>query len=463
MPQKRSVPLPFALALTLALAGLAPLARAAATDAPAPAADSAAAAPDTLAASADTLASATPPAPHDYVAEIRANYTPRSRAYAGVRAVLTFVEPLYGIAVAALLLFSGLSARMRDVAHAMGRARYVRVLVYLAEYLGVTFVLGFPLAWYQTFALEHEYGLSNQSFGAWLGEQGISILVALVLLGVVPMLALVYRDFEKHPRGWWLRLAIGTLPVIAAVILISPYLDALYNKFTPLRDAALRTEIVSLAERAGIPGRNVYEVDKSRQTKKYNAYVNGFGATQRIVLWDTTLEGMTKDEILFVMGHEMGHYVLRHIWKTILLLSALSFLLFWLAQRLTDLLVARWGPRWGFTATHDVASMPLLVAVLTVVLFVALPVINGYSRVLEHESDTFGLEVTRLNHAAAGAFIKLGSQNRSDPEPPAWRVWLLYSHPPLIERVRYVTSYRPWEEGRPNRVFKGEPYRRAAD
>ncbi len=455
-------PLALAVTLTLAFAPAGFAAPAPGAGAPA-AADSAAIAPggsspaaaDSAAlAAADSSAPAAPAPPVDHLAEIRANFTRESRAYSQKRGALALLDPFYSIAVALLVLATGLSARMRDIAHALGSSRYVRVLVYLTLYSLVGAALGFPFAWYQGFALEHQYALSNQSFGAWLREEGIGLAVSLCFLGVVPLVALAYGALEKQPRRWWLWLALGTLPVILAGSLISPYVDGLTNKFTPLRDQALKREIVALAEKAGIPGRNVYEVDKSRQTRKYNAYVSGFGVSQRIVLWDTTLKGMRKDEILCVMGHEMGHYVLHHIWKGILLTSLLSFLLFFLAARLLDPLVARFGPRWGFTALHDLAAMPLLVAVLTLLSFAAQPVVNGYSRGVEHESDIFGLEITHDNDAAARAFIKLGSQNRSDPEPPAWRVWLQYSHPPLAERVRFAMEYRPWERGEPNRLFR---------
>ncbi len=434
------------LALTLARATHAAEPPAATAPLAAPGADSTAVV-DTMKAA--TLA--------DYLAEIHANFTPESRRYAGIRAFLAVVDPFIAILIALIVLATGLSARMRDVAHRVSSRRYVRVLIYLILYSLVSFVIGFPLGWYEGFALEHRFGLSSQSFAGWLGEEGISLVVSILFLGVVPLIALAYGALEKQPKRWWLWLALGTLPVILGAVLIAPYVDGLYNKFTPLRDQQLKSEIVALAQKAGIPGRNVYEVDKSRQTKKYNAYVNGFGVSQRIVLWDTTLKGMKQDEILFVMGHEMGHYVLHHIWKSVLVLSLLSFALFWLSAGMLTPLVKRFGPRWGFTQLHDIASLPLLAAVLTVVSFVAQPVTNGLSRGTEHEADIFGLEVTHSNDAAARAFIKLGSQNRSDPEPSAWRVWMFYTHPPLGDRVRFAMTYRPWEQGEPDRMFKPRP------
>jgi len=433
---------PFLTAALALTACIAPAARAQS--------DSSFAAQDSL----SLAAASTPDSVHDYVAEVRASFTPENRAYSNRRVAIALIDSLYAIAVGMLILFSGLSARMRDVAEALGKRRYVHVLVFLTLYSLVAWVLSFPLSWYAGFALEHQYGLSTQSFGGWLADELKGQAVIVFFLGVFPLLALGYHTIEKSPRGWWLRFALATLPIVLFFTLIEPIaIDPIFNTFTPLQDAKLEGEILDLAARAGIPARNVYQVDQSTKTVKYNAYVNGFGASQRIVIWDTTLKGMKHDEILFVVGHEMGHYVLKHIWKGIAEISIASFALFWLAARLMTFAVARWGARWKLRAVHDVAAMPLLAVVLTVISLIAQPIANAISRRTEHEADLFGLEVTHLNDAAARAFIKLGSQNRSNPEPAAWLRILEYTHPPMLDRVRTALDYHPWTEGKPNRYF----------
>jgi Zn-dependent protease with chaperone function len=371
---------------------------------------------------------------------------------------LAFFTPLYDLIIALVILFSGLAAAMRNVAHGFGSKLYVRVLIFLSLYTVVDFVLGFPLACYRGYALEHQYGLSTQTLGAWLGDQGKNAVVNVAVFGVVPILWLAWRALARWPRHWWLPVAAGTLPLIVAGTLLQPLvIDPLYNTFTPLRDQQLKERILDLAARAEIPGRNVYEVNKSAQTRKFNAYVSGFGPSQRIVLWDTMLEGMEGDEILFVMGHEMGHYRLGHIWKGIGLYSAMSFLFFFLVARLAGWAAARFGPLWGFDHLGDVAAMPLLTATMTLLALVAQPAINGFSRAIEHEADVFAVEVTRDNDAGARAYLKLGSQNRSNPEPSRFVKLFLYTHPPLIERMRFTLDYRPWEEEKENRYFKGRP------
>lgn len=394
--------------------------------------------------------------PRDYIAEVRAGFTAENRDYSGTRTVLALVSPLYDILIALVILFSGLAVTMRRVAHGLGQRLYVRVLVFLILYVAADFVLGFPLSVYRGFALEHQYGLSTQSLGDWIAEQGKQAVVGVATLGILPILWLAYRAVRRWPRGWWLPVAAGTVPLIVAGALLQPLvIDPLYNRFTRLGDPRLEARILELAARADIPGRDVYQVDKSSQTRKYNAYVSGFGPSQRIVLWDTMLKGMAEDEILFVMGHEMGHYRLGHIWKGIGLFSALSFGFFFVVSRIAGWATARFGELWGFTEVGDVASMPLLAATLTVVALLTQPAVNGFSRAIEHEADVFAVEVTRDNDAGARAFLKLGSQNRADPEPAPFVKLFLYTHPPLIERIAFALEYRPWREGRANRRFHG--------
>lgn len=389
-----------------------------------------------------------------YVAEVRAGFTPENRAYWTTRVVLEIAALLYGIAAGLFLLFSGGSARIRDVAQARGRNRYLRTLIYFALYSAAMFVLFLPLAVYSGWVLERQYDLTSQSLGGWLGDELKGLLVSIVFLGGTGLVALAYRAIERYPRRWWLWLAVGSIPVVVVSTLIQPVLiDPVFNKFEPLKDEQLRQRIVALAAEAGIPGRNVYEVDKSKQTKKYNAYVNGFGASQRIVLWDTILEGMEDDELLFVMGHEMGHYRLGHIWKGIAFFSVLAFGVFFGCGVFMTWATRRFGARWGFRDLHDLASMPLFAIALSLAGLVAQPAVNAYSRAIEREADTFGLEVTRLNDAAARAFIKLAAQNKSNPEPPRVLEWFQYSHPPVVQRVSHALIYRPWESGLPNQKF----------
>jgi STE24 endopeptidase len=413
---------------------------------------------DSATADSAALARASATPARDYASEVRAGFTRESRAYATTRAALAFLAPVYGILVNLFLLFSGFAGRMRDVARGLGHRRYVRILVFLILYSAAGLVLSFPLTLYDGFLLEHRYGLSNQAFAAWLGDLAKGEVLAIVLFGLLPIITLAYGVIERHPRRWGLWLALGTLPLIVAGALIEPVVvDPLFNQFKPLADQPLKQEILALAARAGIPAHDVYVVDKSAQTKTYNAYVNGIGASQRIVLWDTTLSGMRPDEILFVMAHEMGHYRLHHVWKGLLLVGLLGIVLFLLAQAMVHRAIRRWGRRWGFREAHDEASIPLLVLTLSLLSLLAQPLVNAGSRRFEHEADVYALEITHANDAGARAFIALASQNRSDPEPPRLLELIEYSHPALMERIRFAMAYRPWEQGAPKLLYREAP------
>lgn len=408
-------------------------------------------------------APAAPAGARDYLAEAAAAFTPENRSYSDTRVFLMIAGPLYGILAGLLLMFTGLSARFRDIAHGLGHRLYVRVLVYFTLYSTAIFALSLPLAWFEEFALEHQYGLSNQTLLGWAGDSVKSLVFSIFAVGVVPLLALAWARVQASPRGWWRWIALGTLPVTLAAVVLQPVVfDPMFNKFTPLRDAELRTQILSLAAQAGIPGRNVYEVDMSSKTKKINAYVSGFGASQRIVLWDTALQSLKRDEILFVMGHEMGHYVLNHIWKYLALISLGAFAGFWLCARIAEWWLSAFGARWGVTSVSDLAAMPVLLLSLTMVTLIAMPGLNWVSCLIEHESDIYALELTHDNDAGARAFLQLAKDNRSNPEPAEWVRILLYDHPPLGDRIRFALEYRPWEKGEPNRFYRPRPANLAA-
>ena len=394
----------------------------------------------------------------DPVAEIRAAFTPASRRYARVRQGLALIDPLWDVAAALLLLAGGLSSRLRTFAERCFRSHYLRVLVFLTLAGLVVFAVRLPVAAFRDFWWEHRYGLSNQSWLDWGVEQLKVFGLNVAILGATGMVALALWGVEHAGRRGWLWLSLGTLPVAVIAVLLQPIVfEPAFNRFEPLGNAQLDRRILALAARAGIPARHVFQVDKSRQTRTVNAYVSGFGPSQRIVLWDTALQRLSEDELLAVMGHEMGHYKLHHLWRGIAWMWLLSFPVFFAAARLVDGAVARWGRRWGLRGAADVATLPLYVLVLTVLLALAQPVVNAFSRGIEHEADVFGLEATHLNDAAARAFVKLGSENRSDPDPPVAIRLLLYTHPPLIDRVRLALAYHPWTAGLPNRYYHGPP------
>jgi Zn-dependent protease with chaperone function len=372
--------------------------------------------------------------------------------------IVWFVGLLWGIGVPALIFASGLSARLAVLAKHLSARFFFATALYALLYSALGFLLGLPFDWYATFFRPHAYALSNQTAAKWFSDA----LVSLALDGGVAAILLwvPYLLLSRTPRLWWLWLSLLCVPFICFVLVVEPvWVAPLYNHFGPMKDASLERQILGLAERAGIEGGRVFEVEKSVDTKTLNAYVNGLGATKRIVLWDTLLAKLAPDEVLAVMAHEMGHYVLDHVLLSIPVLSLGILVSLYATHRTAPWILRRFGARAGVFELRDMASFPLLLVLLQLYGFLLTPFGFAFSRHLEHEADRFSLEITRDNHAMASALAQLQTNNLSIPWPARWWVWLHYTHPPLGERIEFANQYRPWASGEPlryARLFRDE-------
>ena len=358
--------------------------------------------------------------------------------------VLWAVSTALGLLIPAILLFTGLSARVRQLAQRIGRRWLLMVALYALLFTLITALLTLPLAYYEEFLRQHAYGLSNQSFGRWLGEWLKGVAVSAVGLSLV--LWIPYVLLRRSPKRWWLYAGLATIPIATMVLVITPiWVDPLFNHFGPMKDKALEARILSLAQRAGIEGSRVYEVDKSMDTRTVNAYVTGLGGTKRIVLWDTILARLEPNQILFVTAHEMGHFVLGHTLIFIIGAAALITASLYVVHRVAGRLIARFSRRFGFDQLSDLASFPLLMLLGSIVSLALIPLLLALSRYQEHEADRFALEITRDNRAAATTFVRLQEENLAIPRPgPLYTLWR-GSHPALGDRVDFANHYRPWE------------------
>ena len=244
-----------------------------------------------------------------------------------------------------------------------------------------------------------------------------------------------YLLLRKSPKRWWLYTGMAAVPLMIFVVFVSPlWIDPLYNDFGPMQDKALETKILALAERSGIEGGRVYEVNASADTNAVNAYVTGFMGSKRIVLWDTTIKKLQEDELLFIMAHEMGHYVLGHVAKGIALFSVVILVVLYLIHRTAGVVIGRFKGRFGFEELSDIASLPLIIVLVKVLSLVITPVVLTHTRHIEHESDRFGLEITHDNNAAARSFVALQEENLGYPRPGLlYKIWRS-SHPTLGDR-----------------------------
>lgn len=354
----------------------------------------------------------------------------------------------WAFVVPALLLFTGVSSRLRDAARRVGRGWFLTIGIYCLFYGLIVFAIDLPLAYYHGFVRQHAYGLSNQSPGRWFGNTLKGLAVELT--GGFLFLWVPYLLIARSPRRWWLSTTLLSLPFSFFVMLIAPvWIDPLFNDFGPMKDKELERKIDALAGRAGISGGDIFEVNKSVDTKALNAYVKGFLGTKRIVLYDTLLDQLDDREVLAVMGHEMGHYALGHVTRSILLASIVVLMSLLLVDRVGRRLIARYSGRFGFDTLSDVASVPLLVILLQASTFLFSPIALAYSRYQEHEADCFAIELTGTNHSAARAFAKLQRENLGVPwQSPLEKIFRA-THPSIGERIEYCNRYRPHREGAP--------------
>lgn len=364
--------------------------------------------------------------------------------------VLWVADTALGFLLPGLILFTGASAGLRSLAQRVTRSWLGTVVLYTVLLVVLLYLLALPLAFYREFIREHAYGLSNQTLAKWVGDAGKELAVTCVAAALVVWVP--YLLLRRSPRRWWLYAGLAALPLLILIHLVAPvYVDPLFNRFRPMRDTVLESRILALAERAGIEGSRVYQVEKSVDTKTVNAYVTGLGGTKRIVLYDTLLERLDPDEVLFVVGHEIGHYVLGHVRRFVLAAWLLIVLSLYLIHRVAGALIARHRLRFGFDHPADVASLPLLLLLAGAAGLAASPALLALSRRAEREADRFGLELTRENHAAATAFVKLAALNLEVPRPGPIYTLFRASHPSLAERIEFANRYRPWAIGAPLR------------
>jgi STE24 endopeptidase len=309
----------------------------------------------------------------------------------------------------------------------------VQVLLYGLQWVVAAFILGLPLAIYQGFVREHQYGLATQGFGGWFGDQLKGLLVTLVL--VPPVLALLYAAVRRMGARWWVGASGGAFVLILFLMMLSPvFIDPMFNDYRPLREGPVREAVLSLARANGVPTDNVVEFDASRQTTRISANVSGFLGTTRVALNDNLLERTSEPEIKAVMGHEMGHYVLNHAFRLVAYMSLVLALGFWFVQRGFDGALARWGRRLGLRDRADPAALPLALAILSLFFCLVTPVVNTIIRQAEAEADMFGIDAAREPHGFAMAAMRLSTYRKIHPGP--LEEFLFYDHPSGYERVQ---------------------------
>ena len=376
-------------------------------------------------------------------------------AYARARHELYFLDVAYGILLLVLLLQLRVAPAFRNWAEKWTDNPFGQVFVFTPLLLLTIDVLSLPTAiWAHHLALEYQQSIQN--WGSWLSDwfkgEGVEMAIFILLVWVL------FAVIRKSPRRWWFWFWVSAVPLIILGAVIEPVVvEPLFYKFTPLAatEPALAANIERMTERAGapIPQSRIFEMNASAKLRELNAYVTGLGASKRVVVWDTTIRRMTGDEVLFVTGHEMGHYVLNHVRNGILISCGVLIAFLYLAYRMLHWMLARWGQTWSIRGPDDLAALPVLILLLSIFGFLFTPIQNAVSRHVEHQADQYGLEVIHglipdAPVVAAHAFQILGEVDLEEPNPSTAVKFWFYNHPPLDERMRFAETYDPWSQGR---------------
>jgi STE24 endopeptidase len=373
-------------------------------------------------------------------------------------AVIGFV---YGLVVLWLILLWKLAAKYRDCAERSSSRRFVQGLVFSPLLLLTIAVFSLPLDIYGE-VVEKRYGISVQGWGSWSWDWIKSGLIGLVI-GTI-LIWLLYTVIRRSRRRAWFYFWLMAVPIGVFLFFLGPWvIDPMFHKFEPLqqKDPALTASLEQMVQRAGenIPPERMFWMGAGEKTTALDAYVTGIGASKRMVVFDTTIAKMNNRQIVYVAGHETGHYVLQHIPKGLAFFATLLLLFFYLVHRLIGWVLTKWGAAWGVRGLDDWASLPVLLFLLSFLFFVTNPVASAFSRHLEHQADQFGLEVTHgltpdSGPVAAQAFQILGEVDLADPDPNPVNVFLYYDHPPISDRVSFCLTYNPWEYGRGGKFVK---------
>ncbi len=369
-------------------------------------------------------------------------------AYSRAGYRLYFLSVFWNLAVILTLLRSGLIAKLRGFAESRSPSHFLQAVLFVPTLFALLALLHLPIRLYWHH-LSLYYQQSIQPWGSWLWDwtKAELLSIALALLVVTLLFALI----RSKPRSWWLFAWLGAIPLSLFLGFITPwYVDPLFNKFRPLQEShpQLIQSIGELSRRAGIPipPDRMFLMEASAKTNAINAYVTGLGASKRIVIWDTSIRKTKPEELLFIVGHEMGHYVLGHVLKGFAYFLALLFFALFLAYRLLQWMIARWGSAWGIRGQSDWAGLGVLLLLLNIMSFFGEPIGNAISRMQEHAADAYGLQLIQglfpnANEVAAHSFQVLGEEDLDDPNPPKFIVLWLYSHPPLNDRLQFAHDF----------------------
>ena len=377
------------------------------------------------------------------------------------RTTLHFAGEGWAILQLLLLLALSIPARMRNVAENLTRNRWGQCFLFVFLFLMAITLLNLPLRIYGHHVAV-AYGLSVQGWGGWAWDLTKGFLLTWFVASL--LVRMLFWVIWRAPKHWWFWFWIPTMAAVLFGVFLSPIVvDPLFDKFEPLqkRDPALVAQLEKVVARSGVtlPPDRMFYMQASQKVTSLNAYVTGFGPSKRLVLWDTTIAAATPDELSGIFGHELGHYALHHIMLGVLFSAVLLLLGFYVGQRATWWLLARFGTRWRIRSQNDWACLAVLALVLNTLNLVSEPIENAFSRSIEHAADVYGQEaihgiVADPQTTVQRGFQRLGETSLDDPTPHPFVEFWSYSHPSIAERAGFALAYNPWVPGQHPRFFR---------
>lgn len=376
------------------------------------------------------------------------NPSPLAEAYYRSGNILWLIDRLTSLLLPAGILFLGFSSRIRETFERRKLNPSLQPAAYFAAYASLFFLLDLPLQFYAGYVRERSYGLSQETISNWCTDT-ITGYLLLLLVGC-SLIGVPFAIMKRSPRRWWLYTGLLSIPAMAIGMIVSPlWIDPLFNHFGPLKNQEIQMRIMAEARRAGIDDPQIFELSRRVETRRMTAYVTGLFGSGRIVVSDTMIAQLDERELQFVVGHELGHYALRHVYKGILVASVLVIAGLVGIHLISGLMLQAFGGLFGFRKISEPASLPLLLLLCNLFFLILTPIGNGYTRYQEREADRFGLELTQDNYAAASAFLKLIGHNLDYPWPGQFYRVMRSTHPATGERIEFCNSYHPWRSGMP--------------
>lgn len=359
----------------------------------------------------------------------RAADASKEKEYNKIKVRISLADIFIDLVLLVILAFSGIAVLIADAASFIGN-EYVNFILFIFI-IGIIFsVIGFPLAFYGSYILEHRFGLSNQSLAKWFLERAKSSLVG-ALIGI-PVAIIFYFLLKSAGQLWWFYFSLFVFFVSVFLAKIAPVVILpIFYKFKELDNTDLKNRLENILKDVNIDIKGIFSFNMSKDTKKANAGFTGLGRSKRIILSDTLLENFNEDEIAVVFAHEAGHYRHRHILKNIFLSTIIIFATFFICGSFYGLTIESMG----FVKIYELAALPVLVLYLSIFSLIMMPLTNFISRKYEFEADNYALEVTGDMESFVSTMEKLADQNLADREPHPVVEFIFYSHPSIKRRI----------------------------